>query len=362
MDYYEELVEVAAEREEEDECEEVIAGHRRLYTVRTRQDPLQFYSEVEFKERFRLSKQTVIYVVGLIENEIRPDTEKNHALSPELQVLIALRFLATGTFHRVMGDLVGIERTTAGKKIRKVIHALAGLRERFVKLPVTRRDVEATKRDFHRLAGFPEVLGAIDCTHVRIICPALPDNERYRNRKGYMSINVQAVCNANYKITNVVARWPGSTHDSRIWENSRVAAMMEAGEIDGIFVGDGGYRCTEYMMTPLRTPATPGERRYNKAQARTRNPIERTFGMLKTKFPCLALGMRTNPARCGNAIIAAVVLYNIAISAGELEPDEENPQEDELEPEMEPEAQDSDQERGQLGNLARAQLIQRHFE
>ena len=64
MDYYEELVEIAAEREEEDECEEVIAGHRRPYTVRTSQDPLQFCSEVEFMERFRLSKQTVIYVVG----------------------------------------------------------------------------------------------------------------------------------------------------------------------------------------------------------------------------------------------------------------------------------------------------------
>lgn len=359
---YEELVEAAAAGEEADERAYVIARHRRPYTVRARQDPLLFFSEVEFKERFRLSKQTVMHVVDLIEDDIRSDTERNHALSPTLQVLIALRFLATGTFHRVMGDLVGVERTTAGKKIRKVIRALARLRGRFVNLPVSRREVEATKRNFHQIAGFPGVLGAIDCTHVRIHCPALPDNERYRNRKGYMSLNVQAICDANYKITNVVARWPGSTHDSRIWENSRVAARMEAGEFDGLLVGDGGYRCTEYMMTPLRTPITPGERRYNKAQARTRNPIERTFGMLKAKFPCLALGMRTSPARCGNAIIAAVILYNIAISAGEIELDEENHQEDEAEQAMEPEAQGHDQERVQLGNAARALLIQRHFE
>ena len=88
---YEELVEAAAVGEEADERAEVIPGHRRPYTVRARQDPLQFFSKIEFKERFRLSKQTVMQVVDLIEDEIRPDTERNHALSPTLQVLIALR-------------------------------------------------------------------------------------------------------------------------------------------------------------------------------------------------------------------------------------------------------------------------------
>ena len=88
---YEELVGAAAVGEEADERAEVIPGHRHPYTVGARQDPLQFFSEIEFKERFRLSKQTVMQVVDLIEDEIRPDTERNHALSPTLQVPIALR-------------------------------------------------------------------------------------------------------------------------------------------------------------------------------------------------------------------------------------------------------------------------------
>ena len=36
------------------------------------------------------------------------------------------------------------------------------------------------------------------------------------NRKQFYSINVQAVCDSDAFITNIVARWPGSTHDSRI--------------------------------------------------------------------------------------------------------------------------------------------------
>ena len=88
-----------------------------------------------------------------------------------------------------------------------------------------------------------------------------------------------------------------------------VAAQMKAGENDGIFAGCDGYRCTKYMMTPLGTPFTPGQRRYNKPPgqrrynkppgqrrynkplARTRNPIERTLGMLRAKILCLILGM-----------------------------------------------------------------------
>lgn len=33
-------------------------------------------------------------------------------------------------------------------------------------------------------------------------------------------MNVQAVCDAHLRFMNVVARWPGSTHDATIFNNS----------------------------------------------------------------------------------------------------------------------------------------------
>lgn len=37
------------------------------------------------------------------------------------------------------------------------------------------------------------------------------------------------VGDANLKIQDVVARWPGSTHDQTIFNNSRIRAQFDAG-------------------------------------------------------------------------------------------------------------------------------------
>ena len=56
--------------------------------------------------------------------------------------------------------------------------------------------------------------------------------------------------------TNIVCRWPGSTHDSRIFDNSALCSQFRNGLIDGILLGDGGYPCCHYLMTPVLNPTT----------------------------------------------------------------------------------------------------------
>ena len=70
-------------------------------------------------------------------------------------------------------------------------------------------------------------------------------------RKHFYSINVQAVCDSDAFITNIVASWPGSTHDSRIFENSKNADKSRDGALDGIFVGDSGYAYRAYVATVI---------------------------------------------------------------------------------------------------------------
>ena len=73
-------------------------------------------------------------------------------------------------------------------------------------------------------------------------------------------------------------------------------------------------------MTPLRNPRTPGEQRYNESLIRTRNTIERQFGIWKRRFPVMAYGLRLSMETVKAIIVATTVLHNIARDMNEPEP------------------------------------------
>nr|CAH7757204.1 unnamed protein product [Callosobruchus chinensis] len=90
----------------------------------------------------------------------------------------------------------------------------------WIKFPSTPADVTEAKKRWQRKYTFPCAVGAIDCTHIEIKKPPLHGDECI-NRKKSHSINVQATSNADEWFTSVDASWPGSVHDSRIWEQLR---------------------------------------------------------------------------------------------------------------------------------------------
>lgn len=234
-------------------------------------------------------------------------------------MLVALRFFATGSFLIVCGELVGVHYSTASRIVYKVSRAIARLSRRFIKMPRTAEEKAEVKRGFFRIARFPRCIGAIDCTHVRIQRPG-GDNESelYRNRKMFFSINVQVVCDSQLQVRNIVARWYGSAHDSRIFINSRLGMDLQNGMYgNDVLVGDGGYAVNSFMMTPLRNPQTPAEHLYQESQIRTRNPVERCFGILKRRFPVLASGIRLKTNRVEAVIVATAVLHNMALQQNE---------------------------------------------
>lgn len=148
--------------------------------------------------------------------------------------------------------------------------------------------------------------------------------EYFRNRKGYFSLNIQVIGDADLKINDIVARWPGSTHDQTIFINSRSQARFERGEFaNSVLLGDSGYALKIYLITPLANPATEAEQLFNQSQIRTRNPIERLFGVWKKRFPVLSLGIRSSVDLTKSIIVACAVLHNIAVSANEPNPIED---------------------------------------
>ncbi|XP_039454374.1 putative nuclease HARBI1 [Oreochromis aureus] len=306
---------------------------RRVFRIqrilRDRQDPLAQRDSVLI-ERYRFSREGIIYLTNLLDPYVKSSTHRSRALTTAQTVCISLRFFASGTFLYAVGDAENIRKSAVCRSICKVYLALKYFLGVFVVFPSHLRP-QVVKQGFFSIAGFPNVIGTIDCTHIAIKAPPGPNEGDFVNRKGVHSINVQMVCDSMCHITNVEAKWPGSVHDSRIFRESGLCTLFDTGAYDGILLGDRGYACRQYFMTPFPDP-NPGPRtRYNAALARTRARIEMTFGQIKGRFHCLK-SLRVAPDRACDIIVACAILHNIATIRKERTPVVEVQPDDDLQP------------------------------
>lgn len=60
---------------------------------------------------------------------------------------------------------------TCSRIIKRVAEAIVTLRAEFVRFPQSHEEISVVKGQFFTIARFPNVLGCIDCTHVKIQSP-----------------------------------------------------------------------------------------------------------------------------------------------------------------------------------------------
>ncbi|CAC5364574.1 HARBI1 [Mytilus coruscus] len=171
---------------------------------------------------------------------------------------------------------MGYDKATVSRAVNDVTvtNALLDVKDNFIQWPKDINSKNRMKCGFHRQMNFPNVLGCIDCTHVKIQGPS-EDEAAFVNRK------------AGWKFTNISANWPGSTHDSHIFNTSNLCHYLETnnrGLADGLILGDSGYACRPFLMTPYPNPRERHQQRFNRAHSSTRSIIERAFGILKRRF------------------------------------------------------------------------------
>ena len=73
-------------------------------------------------------------------------------------------------YKDTIGELTTVSQPTISRIIKRVASAIASLKPRFIRFPQDRQ-CSREKQKFMEIGGIPGVLGAIDCTHVKIRSP-----------------------------------------------------------------------------------------------------------------------------------------------------------------------------------------------
>lgn len=180
-------------------------------------------------------------------------------------------------------------------------------------------EVREITQAFARTANFPDVLGAIDGTHIPITAPK-EHAAKYINRKGFHSILLQAVCNPNLEFIDCFTRGPGCMHDSRMLRKSPLMQKILQNPNDVFYgkshlLGDAAYPLSSWMIVPFRDNGhlTLSQISFNKAHSSTRSTIERAFGLLKGRFRRLKLLDMKKTELIPAVILSCCILHNICL-------------------------------------------------
>lgn len=278
------------------------------------------FDEQKFKNFYRISPTTFQKLINLLKLRLM---EQNEEFTAEKQILLSLRYYATGNLYNELTKLFKISQNKASKIINRVSMFLEEILRYYIAVPVNANEVKAIQMGFYEIGNIPNVIGAISTRHIILRAPSRrqinDEIEIYRNTNQQLTLIVQIVCDANYKILNIDASSPGSMTSQEVYDTSFLKDILDERE-SVILLGDSSYECRENFLTPIQQPLTQSERKYNYSQRKTHQTINTCFRMISTRFPLLEIGFNTSISRAITTILALGVLHNFALLCNDTVP------------------------------------------
>ncbi|KAJ1215273.1 hypothetical protein NDU88_002882 [Pleurodeles waltl] len=202
-------------------------GHVRRWRHPPVYQPLVDLSIMEEKHviiTYRLDRATIQELCTQLEPDLMSAIRHPTGIHPQVQVLSVLHFLASGSFQTTVAIASGLSQPMFSNVLSRVLSALLKHMRSYIVFPQV-EDLPTMKGDFYALGHIPNIIGAIDGTHVALVPPHRSE-QVYRNQKGYHSMNVQMVYLADQYISHVNDKIPGSVHDAYILRNSSIPYVM----------------------------------------------------------------------------------------------------------------------------------------
>ena len=135
---------------------------------------------------------------------------------------------------------------------------------RYIRLPQSAQEIRETVDQSRDRAGFSQVVAGVDGCHIPIKEPQ-NNPEDYVNRKGFHSINMQGLVDANYLFLDICLGWPGKVHDGRLFRKYLLYTSLCGGvftpddsvydtindvRVPLLILGDSAYPLQDWLMKP----------------------------------------------------------------------------------------------------------------
>ena len=297
-----------------------------------------------WKKHFRVTRETFDFICQLVERDIqKEDTRLRKAVPVHKRVAVALWRFGSGNSYRTTGITFGIGKSTVIKICHEVARALIQKKDDFIKFPSDEEELSLAIRRMKSIAGLPNVVGAIDGSHVQIKAPK-SCHEDYFNRKQNYSINLQGTVDGTGMFIDVSTGWPGSMHDARVLRLSSLyrkatndeiltepEKTIEAVPLRPLLLGDSAYPLLPWLIGPYPQSATltRDQSRFNKAMNKSRVVVEQAFGKLKCRWRCLLKVLEDGTRKVPLTILACCILHNICLlRADEFQNDDSDTDDD----------------------------------
>ena len=276
-----------------------------------------------FMDHFRISKACFVAICSFIQRlGFYPPNMRYLARRREVTVAHALGmlliFIGHGCSYKITGALCGFAKQTTMLHINRIRRIMLDAVVPACICWPSDAEIEMIKADFLERGHIPNVVGAVDGTHIPILIPP-DDHVDFINRKSFHSLVFQGVAiGTTLKFINFYGGWAGSVHDAEVFKNSSVCHNFKQGLHQGlVLLADAAYALESWCLTPFerKTPQDVQEANYNFWHSSARMVVERAFGVLKKRFPILKKPWTSNNAEVVEIVTICVALHNLCCDA-----------------------------------------------
>lgn len=189
-------------------------------------------------------------------------------------------------------------------------------------LPTTQEEWMETAKQFNEKWNFPNCGGSIDGKHIRISPPA-HSGSFYYNYKGFFSIILLAVVNANYEFMFVDVGKNGRNSDGGVIEETEFYQCLKKGSLNlptsqetlenlnFVFLADDAFALGEHLLKPFPFRNLTREQRiYNYRLSRARRVVENAFGILANRFRIFLTTINLTVTKIDQIVLCCCILHN----------------------------------------------------